>query len=174
MLRIPSWSTVTKLAINDEQIVAHAGSYCRLDREWKSGDRLDIDLDMSLRAWIGERECAGKVSLFRGPLLLAWESTSSAIATGNDEGKRPAAAAPELDLKALKTQLVESDRNAPAALVLIDTTDAVGRPIRIRDFGTAGQNRIPYATWFPARGEPPMAFTRANPLRTFRIIGPHR
>ena len=117
---------------------------------------------------------AGKVSLFRGPLLLAWESTSSAIATGNDEGKRPAAAAPELDLKALKTQLVESDRNAPAALVLIDTTDAVGRPIRIRDFGTAGQNRIPYATWFPARGEPPMAFTRANPLRTFRIIGPHR
>ena len=76
-LRIPHWSRNTKVAINGDAVPATAGTYCVLDRDWRAGDRVTITLDMRLRAWSGERECAGKVSLFRGPLLLAYESAEA-------------------------------------------------------------------------------------------------
>ncbi|MDB6153083.1 MAG: hypBA [Chthoniobacteraceae bacterium] len=72
-LRIPYWSTATRLKVNDTEISTRAGTYCTLDRTWAPGDRIIIELDMRLRAWSGERECAGKASLYRGPLLLAFE-----------------------------------------------------------------------------------------------------
>jgi len=74
-LRIPHWSAATKCSVNGKAVAAQAGTYCTLDRRWKPGDRVTLDLDMRLRVWTGERECAGKVSLYRGPLLLASDAT---------------------------------------------------------------------------------------------------
>jgi DUF1680 family protein len=79
-LRIPYWSAATKISVNGSDVPATPGTYCTLDREWKPGDRVTIDLDMRVRVWTGERECAGKVSLYRGPLLLAYEPASMAPA----------------------------------------------------------------------------------------------
>jgi DUF1680 family protein len=77
-LRIPHWSAATKCSVNGKAVAAQAGTYCTLDRRWKPGDRVTLDLDMRLRAWVGERECAGKVSLYRGPLLLAHDAGARA------------------------------------------------------------------------------------------------
>lgn len=160
-LRIPSWSAVTRLSINGERIEAQPGTYCTLEREWKSGDRAVLDLDMSLRVWSGERECAGKVSLYRGPLLLAWEAPS-------DENKQPPsiAVAPTLDLKKLQARPVGNEKDPFAAIVLLDVTAADGRMTRLRDFGTAGAKKNPYFSWLPAKADPPPAFSKTNPLRT--------
>jgi DUF1680 family protein len=166
-LRIPSWSAATKVKINGKVIDAKAGSYCTLQREWKPGDRVSIDLDMPLRAWVGERECKGKVSLYRGPLLLAWEG-KMATGNGSDDDKR-AVVAPALRLATLEPKLVDTDKDASPAFVLLDASDAADRPIRLRDFGTAGRNRIPYVSWFPARTDPPESFSANNPLRTIPV-----
>jgi len=72
MLRIPHWSASTSVKVNGAAVdgVA-AGSYLTLDRTWQSGDSIELTLDMSIHHWSGERESAGKVSLYRGPILFA-------------------------------------------------------------------------------------------------------
>lgn len=72
-LRIPHWSWSTKATVNGEPMQAVAGNYLAIDRAWKAGDEIVLDLDMRIRGWVGERECEGKLSLYRGPLLLAFE-----------------------------------------------------------------------------------------------------
>ncbi|MBA4104841.1 MAG: hypothetical protein C0485_03705 [Pirellula sp.] len=76
-LRIPHWSAKTKVTVNGEAVAATPGTYLSLDREWKSGDRVTIEIDMSARYWAGERECAGKTSVYRGPVLLVAEGGSA-------------------------------------------------------------------------------------------------
>ena len=128
-----------------------AGSYCVLSREWRAGDRVTIDLDMRLRVWIGERECEGKASIYRGPLLLAYERLPSSDAFM------------PLDLKALHERLVDP---SPGALVLVDVTDAAGQTVRLRDFGTAGRQGAAYSSWLPARNGKSTPFSTTNPSRS--------
>jgi hypothetical protein len=78
-LRIPHWSERSKVLINDVETPAQPGSYCSIVREWRAGDRITIDLDLRLRAWIGERECAEKASFYRGPVLLVADQPKSKI-----------------------------------------------------------------------------------------------
>jgi uncharacterized protein len=157
-LRIPSWSATTKVTVNGAERATKSGDYCTLDQEWKPGDRIAIDLDMSLRAWSGERECAGKVSLYHGPILLAWEQQA-----GSNSGS------PTLNLKLLHAALAQPAPNASSALVRLDVTDSAGRAIHLRDFGTAGQNKIPYFSWLQAKSDPPPAFSSTNPLRAIPV-----
>jgi hypothetical protein len=73
-MRIPSWSVQTRVDVNGQAVAnVRPGTYLVLDRSWKPGDTICIEFDMSLHYWVGERECAGKVSIYRGPLLLIHE-----------------------------------------------------------------------------------------------------
>jgi hypothetical protein len=56
-----------------------SGTYLTLDREWKRGDEVEIVLDFSLRAWPGEKQLAGRASLYRGPILLAYDPRFDAL-----------------------------------------------------------------------------------------------
>jgi hypothetical protein len=268
-LRIPYWSEQTTVAVNGWKIPAQAGSYCVLNRDWKRGDKVTVDLDMRLRVWTGERESVGKVSLYRGPLLLAYEhpatsprqrpgewqnfgevfasrtkgtafeydfegegikwfghfyddaglsrvlidgkqvavvdqygpvrtqpfsweykgltpgrhtirievsgektgasrdTWSNVIGFGPPGAERPGFDdfAP-LDLKTLTARLVPAPVEMGHALVALDVTDASGQTIRLRDFGTAGQNSTRYSSWLPAKNATLTPFSQTNPLRS--------
>jgi hypothetical protein len=76
-LRIPHWSANSKVAVNGREVEAKPGAYLSLDREWKAGDKVTIDLDLAPRYWVGERESEGKASYYRGPLLMVLDGPNA-------------------------------------------------------------------------------------------------
>ncbi|MBV7701064.1 beta-L-arabinofuranosidase domain-containing protein, partial [Streptomyces sp. TRM70350] len=84
-LRVPSWSTTTTVAVNGaSRPGVVAGSYHIIERTWRSGDTIGLELDLSPRALIGAdpppgcdpasgKGARGRLALYRGPVLLAYD-----------------------------------------------------------------------------------------------------
>src|SRR5579859_6656446 len=128
-LRIPAWSLQTRFAaVSGGRIEAHSakpGRYVTLDREWRKGDTVTLEFDMRLRAVAGEREAAGHVSIYRGPLLLAFDPHYNMPAEHNP---------PSIALSRLgEGAVVHGPRDpdgTPWLLVDIPTSD--GRSLRLK------------------------------------------
>ena len=70
-LRIPSWSKKTVVSVNgNEESAVLQGAYLPLQRKWKKGDKISIQLD--LRARLVEKNQAQ--AIVRGPIVLARDS----------------------------------------------------------------------------------------------------
>jgi DUF1680 family protein len=88
-LRIPHWSKNTSIVLNSKPVEnIFPGSYLTINREWQPGDTIHIDLDMSLHYWLGENECEGKTSIYRGPILLAYTRRLPQMAAINRNWKQ--------------------------------------------------------------------------------------
>ena len=155
------------------------GTYLALDRLWQTGDRVEVDLDYVLHFWAGERESAGRASVYRGPVLLALDHRYNlGLAEGQelavremDEWKPVVSAlpyAPRLDASALELKTVEwSDWLPPQLLLRCAAAD--GRSVYLCDYASAGAAGTPYQTWLSVDRLPaPVPFSRENPLRSVR------
>lgn len=70
-VRIPSWSKVTTLMVNDEPIGdVKAGEYKSITRLWKAGDEINVTFDMRGRLF----ENNFHATIMRGPVVLARDS----------------------------------------------------------------------------------------------------
>jgi hypothetical protein len=71
-LRIPAWCRNAKVTVNGRPSgpAAAAGRFLVLEREWKAGDQVALDLPLTPRWVKGRRMQAGRVSLMRGPQLF--------------------------------------------------------------------------------------------------------
>lgn len=77
-LRIPSWSLQTAVTVNGRQAPEPAGpnTYLALKRNWKAGDTVKLELDMTprrVRANPRVPEDNGKAALQRGPVVYCLE-----------------------------------------------------------------------------------------------------
>ena len=158
-LRIPHWSRATRVALNGKVVDGVApGTYLTLDRTWRRGDVVDVDLDFSFHYWRGERECAGQVSIYRGPLLLAYDRRFNAM----DPDRIP-----PLDAAGLTGRAIAPTDWLPPML-LLEFIAADGQILRLCDFASAGVGGSPYRSWLEVKGVAETAFSRSNPLRTSR------
>jgi DUF1680 family protein len=177
-LRIPHWSQHTTLRLNGQPVEnVQPAQYLALRRVWQAGDRIDLELDMRLHFWPGERECQGKTSIYRGPLLLAFDQrynlylasqTQRRVRPADPFGPAPAMGLelPELDAKGPAPRAVEwTGWLAPALLLEFSVAD--GRTVRLCDFGSAGEGGSVYASWLQVAHAPsPVPFSAQNPLRS--------
>jgi DUF1680 family protein len=73
-LRIPAWSKINKLSINGVEIDnVQPGDYVSLKRDWKTGDKISLDLDMRGRV-IKTGVNTTSTAIVSGPLILARDS----------------------------------------------------------------------------------------------------
>lgn len=71
-LRIPSWCSGAKVSVNGvpEDGPVRSGSLFTLGRQWKSGDRVELDMPMPWRLVKGRQAQSGRVAVMRGPLVF--------------------------------------------------------------------------------------------------------
>jgi DUF1680 family protein len=160
-LRIPHWSGATQVRVNDRLVSGvEAGRYLVLDRTWSAGDMIDIEFDFSLQYWVGERECQGKVSIFRGPILLTYDRRYNTV----DPDRVPA-----LTAQGLQGRMVEFKEWLPPMMLMEFKADD-GTDLRLCDFASAGIGGSPYRTWLEVRGCANTGFSPANPRRTAPVV----
>jgi uncharacterized protein len=157
-LRIPSWSAQTGVWVNGEVVSSvEAGRYLALHRSWKAGDTVTLELDMALRFWAGERECAGLTSVYRGPLLLTYDHRYNLQLAAAAEPEvrhcnewKPETQAvlpmPALERCRLTGQPVSWEDWLPP-LLLLEFGVEDGRIVRLCDFASAGAAGTPYRSW---------------------------
>ena len=161
-LRIPCWSARTRASLNGKSLgTPGPAGYLEIDRRWARGDLVCLRLDMSFHFWPGEGAFEGKCSIFRGPILLAFDPRFNEM----DPEDLPA-----LDARRMKGRAIRNKRWLPPWMMWEFTADD-GRKVRLCDFGSAGAGGNPYRTWLDARGVSPTRFSEKNPLRTGRPSG---
>lgn len=154
-VRIPSWSARAAVLVDGQAIQGvEPGTYLDLDRIWSSDSRIKIELDMSLRAVAGARQMRDKVSVYRGPILLAYDQRHNAF----DEDDLPAldlARLPEARVVKVKRSDSTSAPDSPWPWVMVDAPGVTSSLVRLCDFATAGASGTRYRSWLNATNAPP-------------------
>jgi len=166
-LRIPAWSGNTVVQVNGEPVEGVVpGAYLKIEREWRDGDRIEVELDMALRTWVGDEERADRVSLYYGPLLLAFDQKRNTVDTDT---------LPPLDYANLAHTPLPVEEEAFPPIVRFEFTTADGGKVVLSDFANAGAYGTHYVSWLPAVNLPPPAFRLSSPENGTRLpAGPNR
>ena len=85
-LRVPGWCANARLRINGrrETVETRPLSFIRIEREWKAGDKVELELPMeiSLRTWTKNHD---SVSVDRGPLTYSLRIGEKVVREGGTE-----------------------------------------------------------------------------------------
>jgi len=87
-LRIPRWCPNARVAVNGQpwEKPISPGAFLALDRQWTAGDRVTLDLPMSLRLVLGRKRQAGRAAVMRGPVVFCLDpSAQKALVPRKDD-----------------------------------------------------------------------------------------
>lgn len=149
-LRIPSWSSGATLAVGGEAVaVSDPGSYTRVEREWKEGDEIVLDLPMPVRAVRGHRlaeEITGQAAVQRGPVVYCLESADlpDGVLLEQAAWRRGSALSPvETEIAGTPLTALEGEFQV---LPLADS-DELYADLDDAAVGTAHARLVPYFAW---------------------------
>lgn len=165
-LRIPSWARGTRIALPDPAPGARApqegtpepgppppGTYHAVERLWRPGDELTVAFDLGLRVLPGDRAQRGRLSLYYGPVLLAYDQSRNPF---DEDGL------PRIDAEAVAGLQIGGAGPAglercdpPPPLLLLAVPAEGGRSVALSDFASAGAAGTRYRTWLPGVRIPP-------------------
>ncbi|MDR0743055.1 MAG: glycoside hydrolase family 127 protein [Tannerella sp.] len=148
-LRIPAWSKENSVSVNGETLAGVTpGEYFRIDRTWKKGDVIRLQLDV--RARVVRQN--GSAAIVRGPVVLARDSrfgdgfVDEAARILDKDGYV------ELTPAVRKPDGIWLAFTAPLAPGTFDAEGAHPKQIHFCDFASAGNtwnNALRYRVWIP-------------------------
>ena len=149
-LRIPAWSDISHVWVNGRKSLAGAvtGTYYALNRAWKPGDVVTLLFDMRLRGVPGAKEAAGHVSLYKGPILLAYDTHDNSASIAQMPPVFYSTSPHRRDVWPEKQG--ERYNPVPNPILLLSSYDQnKDQTLRLRDFASAGTSGTEYASWLP-------------------------
>lgn len=152
LIRIPAWSRRTFVVVNGEALPQpKSGEHMVLRRPWKRGDRVSIRFDFSPRALAGDKDALGKVSLYWGPLLLAWDQRWNR----HDESGIPALDLSKLPMATKLDVLGGEEPPTTVPWLLLEAPTEGGDRLILSDYANAGSQGTRYRSWLAAADPPP-------------------
>ncbi len=156
-IRNPEWSRSTRITTKSGTVNMSRGHH-EVDRAGRAGESISIQFDMGLRAVPGDREVAGKVSLYRGPILLAYDV---ALNRFDERMIQP------VDLGRLgeaKLEVREGAKPMLAPWLELTLPTRGGQALRLCDFASAGARGTRHRSWLPVKEPlPPPVAARIPP-----------
>ncbi|MGE5297192.1 MAG: beta-L-arabinofuranosidase domain-containing protein [Solirubrobacterales bacterium] len=147
-LRIPQWSQETKVAVNGTAVGnVTPGTYLKIERTWSPGDKIAIDLNLGVRTLQGDQNVQFNTSLFRGPILLAFDQKHNTMDPAD---------MPELDAASLSLEPLAADdaimKDKPLGPIMAFAAQAAGgKRVVLCDFASAGAYGTYYRSWLPVK-----------------------
>jgi DUF1680 family protein len=74
-LRVPQWTRSFTATVGKQKLTGTPGSYLTIDRDWKGGDTVAVDMDITVRVLSGGKSYPDAVAIQRGPQILAAEDS---------------------------------------------------------------------------------------------------
>lgn len=146
-IRIPQWTRAGSVQVNGGKVTdASPGQYFQINRRWKEQDRVTIHLDLSLRILRGEKETTNQVSLYRGPLLLAYDQQHNSF----DETDIPSLDLRKIGEASVVSMHSMSSRQILEPWILVEIPTSENRSVRLCDFASAGAYGTYYRSWLNA------------------------
>ena len=161
-LRVPGWASRAWVSLpGSPPANAMCGTYFEARRAWKAGDTVVAQFDMPLRCESGDLEAFGRMSIYRGPLLLAYDQRWNDF----DEAGIPAIAPSMLAGARISFPSPSADdaRIGRFTPWLVAEIPVGGTVLRLCDYATAGTTGARYVSWLPAREIPPPPPVPAEP-----------
>lgn len=148
MIRVPTWAHGSVAVADGKRTVLREGEYYAIDKEWKNGDTVDLDIALPFMYWTGERDKKLTASVYRGPILLTL-----------DEAYAPNVASQTIfDALGFESANVASG-TAQGCMLFCDVKTENGDTVRLTDFASAGKyngasSPSSYRTWLYISGCP--------------------
>ncbi len=150
-VRVPGFSTAATIELPGEEPRRVGPGYVRVDRSWRPGESIKLHVDLPVRIEAGDRACAGRGSVFRGPLLLAFDPALNDF----DAEDLPTIRPDDLSRAQVVTGDPDDRTGELGPMLRVEIPLADGRVLRLGDFASAGASGTPYRTWLPAEDLPP-------------------
>lgn len=159
-IRIPGWSEIKKLNVNDQEIpfIVKSG-YLKISRLWNSGDRINILLDIPSKVIYSPDKSGYFAAIIRGPVVLVRDAKNSRgidtdelatpVKDKDDNIELIEVPCPENTWMAFEGEFyvgsfLEGSRNKPMKLVLSDFASA----------GYGWKSNARYRVWLPQLLDP--------------------
>lgn len=92
--RVPAWTREVSVKVNGAlaPVACPPGAWATLEREWKSGDRVELRLPLTLRMQAVDKEHPERVAVVHGPVVLEmeglWQETTFTLPRSDAELER--------------------------------------------------------------------------------------
>jgi hypothetical protein len=157
-IRIPQWSKKSSLIVNGEPVRNLVqGAYVKIERRWKTGDAIVLNLDMRGRV-ISLGEFPENMAIVRGPVVLSRDARLSGIAI--ESMIRPVADKDgyiELDPAGQKNPGIWMAFKAPFIPESYDENGGKPIPVVLCDYASAGNSKEghpQFRVWLPQLFDP--------------------